>query len=332
MILNIKWLKNLPHFNNLEHFEQLHLLKSSWRELFLLSAIQYDFPGDLNELLNNLGLNEMLDKQNNSQIHNSNGLNDKNDKNVNNNQLNNHQLTNDNSNHDQIDISIKDEIRDKCSSPPSKKFMNSLTYDNNGNMKSIKVNQSNVSDKRETDLNDKIKTTKDQKAQNGIKSIISILNDNKADTLKSELKKPEIVQANGLSNIDTMMNFLVEIKRFHQLILTAKEFCLDFYEFNYLKLISLFKIKDNQIDLTKMTILQEHYQTRLRNHIATKSNNDPKSMTLRFSQLMCILTLLNSISESTIESLFFRETIRNLSVINLIIELFNNSSKLESFT
>ena len=312
LVINIKWLKSLSYFNSLEHFEQLHLLKSSWKDLFLLTAVQDEFPINLNELLSSLGLNNLYDKSSNQlNGHNSNH------------QVN--QLASQHNPQSQNQTSIKKEQEDnKCSSPPNKKFMNS--YSQESGLKAIEKKQEEQ--QNQTNLNDK----KDQKPNNGIKSIISILMSN--DNEVKQTKKPELIlksNDNLTSNIDSMMHLLVEIRNFHQLIETTKELTIDFNEFTCLKLIGLFKVTKG-IDSTKITILQEHSQLMLNNYIAMKLslNNDLNAQTIRISQLMFVLSLLNSISESTIEFLFFRKTIGKLSVINLINDLYN-SNRLESF-
>ena len=128
------------------------------------------------------------------------------------------------------------------------------------------------------------------------------------------------------------MNFLNEVKSFHQLIVTAKEVAIDSEELFWLKLVCLFRVsKDGQVNTSKFTALQEHSQLMLGLCVARRLNADPNAQTIRLGQLTYVLSLLGSISESTVESLFFRKTIGNLSVVNLIQDLFN-SSHLEAFS
>lgn len=326
LVLNIKWLKALPCISGgLEKFEQLQVVRNSWKELFLLSAIQDGLPMNLNELLNSFGLNGLLDKLNGqTNGHDKNDKNDKNDKT------------------DSQPSRIKSER--ECSSPPSKKFMNNdkaaelkrpidepitdsqtnnqISNQSNNQLNSQTNSQMN-SQNSQTNLSDG-KLKKDSKAANGIRSIMSILtNDERTD--KSN--------GNSLANIDSvMMNFLNEVKSFHQLIVTAKEFSIDAEELFWLKLVCLFRVNgDGQVNASKFTALQEHSQLMLGLCVARKLHAEPNAQTIRLGQLTFVLSLLGSISESTVESLFFRKTIGNLSVVNLIQDLFN-SSHLESFS
>lgn len=322
MVDNIKWLKSLQSFNRLEHFEQLHLLKNCWKELFLLSAVGENFSTNLSELVNSLGLSGSLDKLNNGTISRSNGHHDSSKKD----QTNHHPKS----------------VTDSCSSPPIKKSNNGSGNDRDIKANSNSIAQSNDATVKPNDhLNDRNPTTNlndkhpkgDQKAPNGIRSIISILM-NDDDKVKSESKKSNGDHLNS-SSIDSMMSLLVEIRNFHQLIVSAKELSIDFNEITCLKLMCVFKVNALKgVDIAKITSEQENSQLMLRNYLALKlsiNSVDPNAQTIRFGQLMFILASMNSISETAVEQLFFRKTIGTLSVVNLIDVLFTNPNHLESF-
>lgn len=200
--------------------------------------------------------------------------------------------------------------------------MNNSAHDKEDDLKRPAI-ESIVDTNSQTNLNDGKKETK---ATNGIRSIMSILTD--------EAKRPEPAKSNGVHPIDSvMMNFLNEVKSFQQLVVTAKEFAIDAEELFWLKMVSLFRVntKDGQMNTAKFAALHEHSQLMLGLCVARKLNTEPSAQTIRLGQLTFVLSLLASISESTVESLFFRKTIGNLSVVNLIQDLFN-SSHLESFS
>nr|CAD7394877.1 unnamed protein product [Timema cristinae] len=55
LFMNVKWAKNVPAFTNLHFKDQLMLLESSWRELFVLGAAQFLLPMELGPLLASCG-------------------------------------------------------------------------------------------------------------------------------------------------------------------------------------------------------------------------------------------------------------------------------------
>nr|CAD7604930.1 unnamed protein product [Timema genevievae] len=55
LFMNVKWAKNVPAFTNLHFKDQLMLLESSWRELFVLGAAQFLLPMELGPLIASCG-------------------------------------------------------------------------------------------------------------------------------------------------------------------------------------------------------------------------------------------------------------------------------------
>lgn len=56
--MNVKWAKNVPSFTALSIDDQLLLLEESWRDLFVLGAVQFLQPIELGALVQSLGILE----------------------------------------------------------------------------------------------------------------------------------------------------------------------------------------------------------------------------------------------------------------------------------
>lgn len=56
--MNVKWAKSVPSFTALPMDDQLLLLEESWRDLFVLGAVQFLQPVELGALVQSLGILE----------------------------------------------------------------------------------------------------------------------------------------------------------------------------------------------------------------------------------------------------------------------------------
>ena len=56
LFMNVRWARNLPIFTALPIRDQMLLLEESWRELFILTAAQYELPIELGHLLSSTAL------------------------------------------------------------------------------------------------------------------------------------------------------------------------------------------------------------------------------------------------------------------------------------
>ncbi|CAF0906077.1 unnamed protein product [Brachionus calyciflorus] len=56
LFMCVRWAKSIPSFVNLDMSDQLSLLEESWRDIFILSAAQYQMSIDIGPLLANAGL------------------------------------------------------------------------------------------------------------------------------------------------------------------------------------------------------------------------------------------------------------------------------------
>ena len=57
LFMCVRWAKSIPAFVNLDMSDQLALLEEGWREIFILSAAQFQMPLDIASLLSHAGLN-----------------------------------------------------------------------------------------------------------------------------------------------------------------------------------------------------------------------------------------------------------------------------------
>nr|ASL70518.1 nuclear receptor [Brachionus rotundiformis] len=56
LFMCVRWAKSIPSFVNLDMTDQLSLLEESWRDIFILSAAQYQLSIDIGPLMTNAGL------------------------------------------------------------------------------------------------------------------------------------------------------------------------------------------------------------------------------------------------------------------------------------
>jgi nuclear receptor subfamily 2 group E protein 1 len=56
LFMCVRWAKSIPAFVNLEMSDQIALLEDGWREIFILSAAQFQMPLDIAPLMANAGL------------------------------------------------------------------------------------------------------------------------------------------------------------------------------------------------------------------------------------------------------------------------------------
>ncbi|RNA03598.1 Nuclear receptor subfamily 2 group E member, partial [Brachionus plicatilis] len=56
LFMCVRWAKSIPSLVNLDMSDQLSLLEESWRDIFILSAAQYQLPIDMGPLMSNAGL------------------------------------------------------------------------------------------------------------------------------------------------------------------------------------------------------------------------------------------------------------------------------------
>lgn len=285
--------------NSLEHFDQLYLLERNWKELFLLTAIQNNYQFD--ELISATKHN--LDSSN-------------------------HQNGNHRNNKSSLRSNDEDSTDDECSSPPSKKFMNSSVYQQNSqNHKSSNV-QKNAADEN---TDDKLKQVKKEKS-NGIKSIISIL---KPDEPKDKVrlsskmlttnKKKFDDQTLNKEPVKTTISLLKEIDNFSFLVYMCKQLSLDSREMDFLKTICLYRTEqkntEESIRSTKICNLLSHSKVSFNSYLTNKIKDNPE---IRINQLVYAMDQLIKFSETEFDSLFFRSTIREMPITNLIAYLFNS--------
>jgi nuclear receptor subfamily 2 group E member 1 len=53
LFMNVRWAQHVPAFSSLPYRDQLLLLEESWRELFVLSASQFNLPVEMATLIDN---------------------------------------------------------------------------------------------------------------------------------------------------------------------------------------------------------------------------------------------------------------------------------------
>jgi nuclear receptor subfamily 2 group E member 1 len=53
LFMNVRWAQHVPAFSSLPYRDQLLLLEESWRELFVLSASQFNLPVEVATLIDN---------------------------------------------------------------------------------------------------------------------------------------------------------------------------------------------------------------------------------------------------------------------------------------
>lgn len=140
-------------------------------------------------------------------------------------------------------------------------------------------------------------------------------------------------------------SFLHEVKFFHETLAKFAQLQVDAHEFACLRAIVLFKTSfdtpiinsstTSSIDtptsttestkrlssLATVAALQDQTQLTLNKYIHTAQPGQP----LRFGKLLLLLPALRSVSNNTIEELFFRRTIGNIPIERIICDMYKAS-------
>ena len=74
------------------------------------------------------------------------------------------------------------------------------------------------------------------------------------------------------------------------------------------------------VDVSKIEVLQEQAQNILNEYI--KNTCQPTEATVRFGRLLLAVSLLKMVRATTIETLFFRETVGDTSVMRLLQDMY----------
>lgn len=132
------------------------------------------------------------------------------------------------------------------------------------------------------------------------------------------------------------IGFLHEVKQFQETLLKFSHIRVDQHEFSCLRAIVLFKtVFDNPggsndspkkevktlNDPTTIATLQDQTQLTLNKYIQTVQPGQP----LRFGKLLMLLPSLKTVSNNTIEELFFRKTIGNIPIERIICDMYKAS-------
>ncbi|KAK6616984.1 hypothetical protein RUM44_005341 [Polyplax serrata] len=129
-----------------------------------------------------------------------------------------------------------------------------------------------------------------------------------------------------------------EVKYFQETLVKFKQLHVDVHEYACLRAIILFKTSfdrsngtvtssttpssssESKIlhDLAEIAAVQDHTQLTLNKYIATAHSTQP----FRFGKLLLLLPSLRTVSNNTIEELFFRRTIGNIPIERIICDMY----------
>ncbi|RWS26948.1 nuclear receptor subfamily 2 group E member 1-like protein, partial [Leptotrombidium deliense] len=140
------------------------------------------------------------------------------------------------------------------------------------------------------------------------------------------------VTSSTVSCTDKVIGLMTEIRCFQQIIAKFKELNVDPTEYMCLKAIILFKTAlqgsssssaNHELrDLSTIASLQDQAQVTLSKYISTVySMQQP----FRFGKLLLMLPSLRNVSETTIEELFFRKAIGNVTIVKLITDMYKSA-------
>ncbi|XP_023324316.1 nuclear receptor subfamily 2 group E member 1 [Eurytemora carolleeae] len=112
----------------------------------------------------------------------------------------------------------------------------------------------------------------------------------------------------------------IEIRTLLEILSRYREIEPDHTECGCLKTLVLFKSESQElVDLRAVEILQEQAQSILGEFI----NSSYPSQPMRFGRLLLVIPLLRMIRFETVEQLFFRETVGETNINNIIIDVYN---------
>ncbi|KAF5305464.1 hypothetical protein FQA39_LY01555 [Lamprigera yunnana] len=121
--------------------------------------------------------------------------------------------------------------------------------------------------------------------------------------------------------------FEKEVSEFQSVLSKVIQFRVDLHEFACLRAMLLFKTNfENQRnnvlrEFEKVSAVQENTQLMLNKYILTAYPSQP----LRFGKLLLLLPSLQTVKSSTIEELFFKNTIGNIPIVNIICNMYKTS-------
>lgn len=134
--------------------------------------------------------------------------------------------------------------------------------------------------------------------------------------------------------------FIHEVKLFQETLSKFAQLQVDAHEFSCLRAIVLFKTAFDGpgasssspsstsssetrtvSDLSAIATLQDQTQFTLNKYIQTAHPGQP----LRFGKLLLLLPVLRTVSNNTIEELFFRRTIGNIPIERIICDMYKTS-------
>lgn len=145
---------------------------------------------------------------------------------------------------------------------------------------------------------------------------------------------------------DKLFKIMTEIKNLQDIILKFKQTQVDGTEYACLKAVSLFKTselsssnsststldsngsrpgspsdKSYQLkDLSQIQTIQEQTQVTLSKYETQVYPTQP----FRFGKLLILLPMLKSVSTQTIEDVFFKKTIGNISIDRVILDMYKS--------
>lgn len=143
-------------------------------------------------------------------------------------------------------------------------------------------------------------------------------------------------------SLEYEVKFLQEVKLFQEVLLKFKQLHVDMHEYACLRAIVLFKTSFEQnnvvssstssssspssstadskslTDLAEVTMVQDHTQLTLSKYIQTTY---PEQQS-RFGKLLLLLPSLRSVSNNTIEELYFRQTIGSIRIESIICDMY----------
>ncbi|XP_031337233.1 nuclear receptor subfamily 2 group E member 1 [Photinus pyralis] len=120
-----------------------------------------------------------------------------------------------------------------------------------------------------------------------------------------------------------------DVLDFQSVLTRIIQFRVDPYEFACLRAILLFKTTfDNMSpnskllkDAEKVVGVQENTQLMLNKYVLATYPSQP----LRFGKLLLLLPVLQTVKSSTIEELFFKNTIGNIPIVNIICNMYRTT-------
>ena len=125
-----------------------------------------------------------------------------------------------------------------------------------------------------------------------------------------------LVAASNLQSEETVLN----IKIFEEIIARINMLELDSTEFTCLRLILLFH--SNQ-SLPGVSELLSQAQSTLLRFISLTKPEQP----MRFRKLLLLLPALSSVSSTTVQELFFKSTMGDVPIDNVVVDIFKNSTQ-----